>query len=140
MTQSLADLQAELAAVEDKMVAETDPTEVAVLAGRIIELKNEVAAAAPASSSKAEAPPVPAQAPKSAFKPATRSVPKSAPAPAALRTDGPTLAEYVAAGYSAANYPPSGYAAKAAAPAPAPTKRTGIDPSILPIALRPTRN
>lgn len=29
-----------------------------------------------------------------------------------LRLDGPTLAEYVAAGYDAANYPPAGYAAK----------------------------
>lgn len=29
-----------------------------------------------------------------------------------LRTDGPTLAEYVAKGYDAANYPPAGYAAK----------------------------
>ena len=29
-----------------------------------------------------------------------------------LRLDGPTLAEFVAAGYSAENYPPEGYAAK----------------------------
>lgn len=29
-----------------------------------------------------------------------------------LRTDGPTLEEYVKAGYSADNYPPQGYAAK----------------------------
>lgn len=30
-----------------------------------------------------------------------------------LRTDGPTLAEYIAAGYSKESYPPEGYAAKA---------------------------
>jgi hypothetical protein len=29
-----------------------------------------------------------------------------------LRTDGPTLAEYVAAGYLEENYPPAGYAAR----------------------------
>ncbi|MDE2097470.1 MAG: hypothetical protein KGL39_09515 [Patescibacteria group bacterium] len=29
-----------------------------------------------------------------------------------LRTDGPTLAEYVAAGYKAESYPPQGYAPK----------------------------
>lgn len=29
-----------------------------------------------------------------------------------LRTDGPTLAEYVDAGYDPANYPPKGYASK----------------------------
>ena len=42
-------------------------------------------------------------------------VPPKAPAPAAsseLRTDGPTLEEYVAAGYDAKTYPPKGYAAK----------------------------
>ena len=32
--------------------------------------------------------------------------------PVALRTDGPTLEEYVNAGYSAENYPPKGYAAR----------------------------
>jgi len=37
----------------------------------------------------------------------------------ALRTDGPTLAEYVAAGYLAENYPPQGYA-PVEDPAPAP--------------------
>lgn len=31
---------------------------------------------------------------------------------AGLRTDGPTLAEYVKAGYAAVSYPPAGYAAK----------------------------
>lgn len=30
----------------------------------------------------------------------------------ALRDDGPTVAEYVAAGYLASNYPPEGYAAR----------------------------
>lgn len=29
-----------------------------------------------------------------------------------LRTDGPTVAEFVAAGYSASNYPPEGYASR----------------------------
>ncbi|AEA70183.1 Conserved hypothetical protein [Pseudomonas brassicacearum subsp. brassicacearum NFM421] len=29
-----------------------------------------------------------------------------------LRTDGPTVAEYVAAGYKASNYPPEGYASR----------------------------
>ncbi len=32
--------------------------------------------------------------------------------PAALREDGPTIAEFVAAGYPAANYPPHGYASR----------------------------
>jgi len=42
---------------------------------------------------------------------------KEAPPPkdAPLRTDGPTLAEYIAAGYKAENYPPIGFAAKPAA-------------------------
>jgi hypothetical protein len=33
--------------------------------------------------------------------------------PEGLRTDGPTLAEYVAAGYPAETYPPTGYAPRA---------------------------
>ncbi|MEI5996817.1 hypothetical protein H3V53_06265 [Paraburkholderia bengalensis] len=33
----------------------------------------------------------------------------------ALRTDGPTVAEYVAAGYQAVNYPPQGYASRSTA-------------------------
>ncbi|QOE32739.1 hypothetical protein CPT_Mano_006 [Achromobacter phage Mano] len=33
-------------------------------------------------------------------------------APTQLRTDGPTVAEYVAAGYLAKNYPPAGYEAR----------------------------
>src|SRR5664279_3794338 len=46
--------------------------------------------------------------------------------PPALRTDGPTLAEWVAAGYVANNYPPSGYAPKAPAnPAPVHINRHG---------------
>lgn len=32
--------------------------------------------------------------------------------PAALKTDGPTVAEFVKAGYSAKNYPPAGYESK----------------------------
>lgn len=45
-----------------------------------------------------------------------------------LRDDGPTVAEYVAAGYMAANYPPRGFASRstpeeiAAAVAAAPTE------------------
>ncbi len=34
-----------------------------------------------------------------------------------LRTDGPTLEEYIAAGYTAEGYPPAGYAAVASKPA-----------------------
>ncbi len=33
----------------------------------------------------------------------------------ALKTDGPTVAEYVAAGYLASNYPPAGYASRSTA-------------------------
>lgn len=42
---------------------------------------------------------------------------------AELRTDGPTLAEYVEHGYDASTYPPAGYAVRLATPsaAPAPT-------------------
>ena len=32
-----------------------------------------------------------------------------------LKTDGPTVAEYVAAGYPAKNYPPAGYASRSTA-------------------------
>lgn len=42
-----------------------------------------------------------------------------------LRQDGPTLEEFVAAGYKAENYPPTGYAAKSSAPpTPAPVPPT----------------
>lgn len=37
--------------------------------------------------------------------------------PVPLRTDGPTLKEYIAAGYKAENYPPEGYAVKEEPPA-----------------------
>ncbi len=37
---------------------------------------------------------------------------KTSAAAQQLRQDGPTVAEYVKAGYSAKNYPPSGYASK----------------------------
>lgn len=37
---------------------------------------------------------------------------------AELRTDGPTLAEYIAAGYDPETYPPEGYASRDAPPAP----------------------
>ena len=39
------------------------------------------------------------------------AAPPATPAPT-LRTDGPTLKEYVAAGYGADTYPPAGYAAR----------------------------
>ena len=40
-------------------------------------------------------------------------VPEGAPAPqTALRDDGPTVQEFVEAGYLAVNYPPTGYASK----------------------------
>lgn len=39
-----------------------------------------------------------------------------------LREDGPTLEEYIAAGYKAETYPPRGYAARTA-PAPEPERR-----------------
>jgi hypothetical protein len=35
-----------------------------------------------------------------------------APPPPALRTDGPTLEEFISAGYKAEHYPPQGYAEK----------------------------
>ncbi|RUW55604.1 hypothetical protein EOA32_00875 [Mesorhizobium sp. M1A.F.Ca.ET.072.01.1.1] len=38
--------------------------------------------------------------------------PAAAVDPVALRDDGPTIAEYVAAGYPASKYPPQGYASK----------------------------
>lgn len=37
---------------------------------------------------------------------------RAAPADDELRTDGPTVSEYVAAGYQAQNYPPQGYASR----------------------------
>lgn len=59
-----------------------------------------------------------------------------------LRTDGPTKEEYVAAGYKAENYPPSGYAPRTAsqppvataapaseAAAPSPTKQEDAQPT-----------
>jgi hypothetical protein len=42
-----------------------------------------------------------------------------------LRTDGPTLEEYVKAGYKAETYPPKGYAAT---PAPSNTTPTASEP------------
>jgi hypothetical protein len=166
MAQSLADLKAELAAVEDKMVAETDPAEVAVLAGRIIELKNEVAAAAvpvqepvqaaPASklfSSFKKAAPVPAPKPASESKPTpTPDVRKAqieqATVDALAAKDAQAAAQ--AAAEAAATGTPAAKADAAAAPAKAvqsqtsqlaqAASRVGIDPSRIPIALRPTRN
>ena len=54
-----------------------------------------------------------------------------------LRTDGPTVAEYVAAGYLATNYPPHGYASRstseeiAALTMPPATGATGAPPPVL---------
>jgi hypothetical protein len=53
--------------------------------------------------------------------------------PAVLREDGPTLAEWIAAGYVAANYPPQGYAAKSATAKP----KRPPHPSTLPPGQRP---
>ncbi len=50
--------------------------------------------------------------------------PKPKAEPETLRTDGPTLAEYVAAGYKAENYPPRGYASKEPVAAAAPKVRS----------------
>ncbi len=44
-----------------------------------------------------------------------------------LRTDGPTLQEFVAAGYSAENYPPSGYTDKRTAEEKKPKVETEIE-------------
>jgi hypothetical protein len=44
--------------------------------------------------------------------PTIRKIVKPEPTTIALRPDGPTVAEWVAAGYLAKNYPPSGYASK----------------------------
>lgn len=82
----------------------------------------------PAAEGQPEPSPAPSEAPApdpapsdaapdavSAEPPAQDPEPEALPAP--LRTDGPTLAEWVAAGYLAEHYPPEGYAAKADAPA-----------------------
>lgn len=51
----------------------------------------------------------------------TEDLPPVQPPPP-LRTDGPTLAEYIAAGYQAENYPPQGYAVREdPQPPPPPT-------------------
>lgn len=56
--------------------------------------------------------PVPEPAPEPVPEPVPEpeAAPAPAPSPEPLREDGPTLAEFVAAGYSAENYPPEGYA------------------------------
>lgn len=45
--------------------------------------------------------------PKQAVKQAAKAAKSTA-----IKTDGPTVAEWVAAGYQASNYPPSGYASR----------------------------
>jgi uncharacterized alpha-E superfamily protein len=50
-------------------------------------------------------------------------------AKAPLRTDGPTLEEYVKAGHSADTYPPAGYAARDPAPLNNVSPTVTIDPS-----------
>jgi hypothetical protein len=143
------DLQTELSAVEAKLDAETDPTEVAVLAGRIIELKNEVAQGATglpgflqaqkpvqASDEQKAAPPpvkapyVPAQASVQAA-PAVKAAPATPPAAKAAPATPP--APDPAAKSAPAAQSQTDQLARAAA-------RVGINPSKLPIALRPTRN
>jgi colicin import membrane protein len=55
--------------------------------------------------------------------------PAAAQAKAPLRTDGPTLEEYVKAGHSADTYPPAGYAARDPAPLNNVSPTVTIDPS-----------
>lgn len=47
---------------------------------------------------------------------------------AELKTDGPTLAEYVAAGYKAENYPPQGYAVREETPEAEATPEVPAEP------------
>ena len=57
-----------------------------------------------------------------------------------LRTDGPTVAEYVEAGYQASNYPPSGYASRSTAEeideAIAAQKKVGGDTETDPLKMK----
>jgi hypothetical protein len=46
---------------------------------------------------------------------------------AILRTDGPTLEEFVGRGYKAENYPPTGYAVRINPPPPPPTVEGDCD-------------
>lgn len=70
-------------------------------------------------------------------------VPEGSPAPrTALRDDGPTVQEFVEAGYLAVNYPPTGYASKstpeeiaAAVVAASSTDQTASNPPAEPPAL-----
>lgn len=60
-------------------------------------------------------------------------VPGATAAPAApLRTDGPTLEEFVAAGYLAANYPPAGYAVSTTPSKPADGLKDTQEPAAKP--------
>jgi hypothetical protein len=162
MPQSLADLQAELTAAEAQLVVETDPTQVAVLAGRIIELKNEVAAAAPlpsfltpkttpapvAPAAPAQAVPETAPAAKATLDGQTAATSKPMNPPASDPTQVTRDAQIAQATRDAQAAQaaqvdqnlqptlPAQDAQPASAPAPTPKPRRGFDP----VALRPTRN
>lgn len=133
MAQSLADLEAELDAT-------TDPTEAAVLAGRIVERKNEAQGAtglpdflaSGASGDPARAPkPTQAPAPKPTQAPAAKAAPATPPAVKEAQATPPTPDP--AAKSAPAAQSQTDQLARAAA-------RVGVNPSRLPIALRPTRN
>lgn len=132
MTKSLADLETELKDAEAQLALETDPTQVAVLAGRIIELKSDISFEDPAPA----ADPAWAQSTAPAPVKAMAAPVQEQPAPAA-----PAAPVKAASAAAPAPKPTPAPAPKPTpAPAPAPATRTGIDPSTLPIALRPTRN
>lgn len=57
--------------------------------------------------------------------------------PAVLKTDGPTLAEWVAAGYPADKYPPEGYAVNTV---PTPAEPVVADPNANKATLKAPKN
>ena len=65
-----------------------------------------------------------------AASPADPPAPEPCPVTGVLIQGGPTLEEYVAAGYSAENYPPAGYAART-------TKAIHLNPMGQPIEYKP---
>lgn len=57
-----------------------------------------------------------------------------------LRTDGPTLAQYVAAGYPAASYPPHGYAKRDEQTYSSPgAHKPRVGPSLKPVSVATAR-